>query len=56
MMQRKQNAVSKFVPAEDLIVNYLATDFQTAERVTHIVKMSQNDLRKQQVARILQRR
>jgi len=46
----KQSAVSKFIPSEDLVVNYLATDLQSAERVTHIVKMSQNDLLKQQVA------
>ena len=46
----KQAAVSKFIPSEDLIVNYLATDLQSAERVTHIVKISQNDLLKQQVA------
>jgi hypothetical protein len=42
--------VSKFIPSEDLVVNYLATDLQSAERVTHIVKMSENDLLKQQVA------
>ena len=46
----KQAAVSKFIPSEDLVVNYLATDLQSAERVTHIVKMSENDLLKQQVA------
>jgi hypothetical protein len=41
--------VSKFVPAEDLVIPYLATDLETAERVTHIVKMSKNDIRKAQV-------
>jgi|TARA_R110001599_G_scaffold16142_3_gene66202 chaperonin GroES len=46
----RQSAVSKFIPSEDLVVNYLATDLQSAERVTHIVKMSENDLLKQQVA------
>ena len=46
----RQAAVSKFIPSEDLVVNYLATDLQSAERVTHIVKMSENDLLKQQVA------
>ena len=40
----RQAAVSKFIQSEDLIVNYLATDLQSAERVTHIVKISQNDL------------
>ena len=42
----KQRAVSKFVPAEDLIVPYSATDLQTAERYTHVVRMSENDIRK----------
>ena len=42
--------VAKFVPAEDLVIPYLATDLDTSERVTHIVKMSKNDLRKAQVA------
>jgi len=46
----RQAAVSKFIPSEDLVVNYLATDLQSAERVTHIVKISENDLLKQQVA------
>ena len=41
--------VSKFVPADDLIVNYAATDLQTAERITHVIKMSRNNVRKQQV-------
>ena len=43
-------AVSKFVPAEDLIVPYSATDLQTAGRYTHVVRMSENDVRKLQVA------
>jgi hypothetical protein len=42
--------VSKFVPAEDLIVPYSATDLQNAERVTHVIKMSKNELRKLQVS------
>ena len=42
--------VSKFVPADDLIVNYAATDLQTAERVTHVLRMSQNAVRKLQVS------
>ena len=41
--------VSKFVPAEDVIVPYTAVDLKTADRVTHIIRMSQNDLRKLQV-------
>ena len=46
----KQRAVSKFVPAEDLVVPYSASDLMTAERVTHVVKMTYNDIRKLQVA------
>ena len=46
----KQRAVSKFVPAEDLIVPYSASDIRTAERVTHMVRMSYNEIRKLQVA------
>ena len=42
--------VSKFVQAEDLLVPYNATDLNSAERVTHIIKMSPNDLRKLQVS------
>jgi len=46
----KQRAVSKFVPAEDLIVPYYATDLKDCERITHVVKMSENDVLKQQKA------
>jgi len=42
-------AVSKFVPADDLVVPYSATSLEDAEAIMHIVKMSENDLRKQQV-------
>lgn len=48
----KQRAVSKFVPAEDLIVPYAASDLRTAERVTHVFRMTENDIRKMQVAGI----
>ena len=43
-------AVSKFVPAEQLVVPYTATDLETAENVTHIIKISENELRKKQVS------
>ena len=43
-------AVSKFVPAEDLIVPYSATSLEDTEAVVHVIKMSGNELRKQQVA------
>ena len=43
-------AVSKFVPAEDLVVPYSATSLDDAEAIMHVIKMSGNELRKQQVA------
>ena len=43
-------AVSKFVPAEQLIVPYTATDLETAENVTHVIQITENELRKKQVA------
>jgi hypothetical protein len=43
-------AISKFVPADDLIVPYSATSLEDAEAVIHRLKVSKNDLRKQQVA------
>ena len=43
-------AVSKFVPADDLVVPYTATSLDDAEAIIHKVKVSENDLRKQQVA------
>ena len=46
----EQRAVSKFVPADDLIVPYTATSLDDAEAIIHRVKMSENDLRKQQVS------
>ena len=42
-------AVSKFVPADDLVVPYSATSLEDAESIIHVVRMSENDLRKQQV-------
>ena len=45
----RQRAVSKFVPAEDLVVPYSASDLRTAERYTHVVRMSENEIRKLQV-------
>jgi hypothetical protein len=43
-------ATSKFVPADDLIVPYSATSLEEAEAVIHRLKVSKNELRKQQVA------
>ena len=42
--------VSKFVPAEDLVVPYTATSLDDAESIMHVIKMSANDLRKQQIS------
>jgi hypothetical protein len=39
-----------FVPAEDLIVPYGASNLQTAERVTHVMRKTKNDVRRLQVA------
>ena len=41
-------AVSKFIPADDLVVPYSATSLDDADAVVHVIKMSENDLRKQQ--------
>jgi hypothetical protein len=41
--------VSKFVPADELVVPYTATSLDDAEAVIHVVKISENELRKQQV-------
>ena len=42
--------MSKFIPAEDLLVPYNATDLLSAERVTHVVSMSNNEVRKLQLS------
>jgi hypothetical protein len=42
--------VSKFVPADELVVPYTATSLDDAESVIHVVKISENELRKQQVS------
>ena len=41
--------VSKFVPADELVVPYTATSLDDAESIIHVIKMSENELRKQQV-------
>jgi len=41
---------SHFVPAEDFVVSYGASDLQTASRYTHMMRKSKNDIRKLQVA------
>jgi hypothetical protein len=42
-------AVSQFIPAEDLVVPYSATSLEDAEAIVHVLRISANDLRKQQV-------
>lgn len=43
-------AMSKFIQPQDLVVPYEATDIFTAERVTHVLQMSKNEIRKQQLS------
>tara|TARA_Y100001937_G_scaffold38634_1_gene54999 strand:+ start:3319 stop:5820 length:2502 start_codon:yes stop_codon:yes gene_type:complete len=46
----KGRPMSKFIPAEDLLVPYNATDLLSAERVTHVLSMSNNEVRKLQIS------
>ena len=46
----KGRAVSQFVHAEDLVVPYGATDLPTCPRITHVIKMDSNEIRKLQLA------
>ena len=48
----RNRAVSAFVPSEDLVVPYSATDLSTASRITHVLRMDENQVRKMQVAGI----
>ena len=45
-----QRAVSKFIPAEDLVVPYYATDLMECERITHVIKMGENEILKKQAS------
>ena len=42
--------VSLFVPAEDIVVPYGASSLETCERVTHVMRKTENDMRRLQVA------
>jgi hypothetical protein len=42
--------VSLFVPAEDVVVPYGASNIQTCERITHVMRKTENEMRKLQVA------
>ena len=46
----ENKAKSKFIAPEDLIVPYEATDIESAERVTHVLRMSKNEIKKQQLS------
>ena len=48
--ETRQRAVSRFIPAQDLVVSYMAPDLQTAARVTHVLRMDANEVRKMQVS------
>lgn len=41
--------VSNYVPAEDIVVPYGASSLRTAERVTHVMRKTENDIRRLQV-------
>ena len=45
-----QRQVAMYVPAEDMVVPYGASSLESAERVTHVMRKSENELRKLQVA------
>ena len=45
-----ERQVSVFVPAEDIVVPYGAANLETAPRVTHVMRKTENELRKLQVA------
>ncbi len=45
-----ERQVSMYVPAEDMVVPYGASNLETAERVTHVMRKTKNELRKLQVA------
>lgn len=42
--------IAVFIPAEDLIIPYGASSSRTAERVTHVMRKTKNDIKKLQVA------
>ena len=47
--EAKGRPVSKFVAAQDVVVPYTATDLVTAPRIAHVLKMTDNEVRKLQV-------
>ena len=45
-----ERQVAMYVPAEDIVVPYGASSLETAERVTHVMRKTKNELRKLMVA------
>jgi len=45
-----ERPVSKFIPAEDLVVPYYASDLKDCERITHVIKMTTNEVIKKMAA------
>jgi len=45
-----ERQVSIYIPAEDIVVPFGASNLESAERVTHVMRKTKNDLRKLQVA------
>ena len=48
--EARGRAVSKFIPAENLVVPYETSDLATCPNISQVVRMSLNDLRKHQVS------
>ena len=48
--QTKQRPVAKFIPAQDVVVPYAASDLRSTPRITHVLKMTDNEVRKLQVS------
>jgi len=46
----KGRQMAVFIPAEDIVVPYGARDLETAERVTHVMRKTENEVRKLQEA------
>jgi hypothetical protein len=45
-----ERQVSLFIPAEDVVVPYGASNIETSERITHVMRKTENEVRKLQVA------
>lgn len=43
--------VAMFIPAEDLVVPYGASSLETAERITHVMRKTDNEMRRLQVSK-----